>query len=181
MSRALPGFESPAAGFEAPYEMLAACHERVQRSLDLLGRVLAYIDDQGHDAQTRSAATDVLRYFDLAAPLHHQDEERHVFPQLLGQGSPSLQATVLRLQAEHRQMEALWAVVRVALLRWSKPGCTEPVDADTRASVERFRGIYQGHIEAEENLVFPAARAAMSEATQQAMGREMQARRRSAI
>jgi hemerythrin-like domain-containing protein len=178
MSRTLPGFESPAAGFEQPYEMLAACHERVQRSLDLLGRLVDYVDDKGHDAQTRSAAADVLRYFDIAAPLHHQDEEQHVFPLLLKRGNTALQTTVLRLQADHRQMEALWAVVRTALLRWSEPDCTESVAADTRASIERFRGIYGGHIEAEEGLAFPAARAAMDAATQEAMGREMQARRR---
>ena len=180
MATALPGFDSPAAGFEQPYEMLAACHERVQRSLDLLGRLVSYIDDKGHDAQTRSAASDVLRYFDIAAPLHHQDEEQHVFPQLLKQGSPTLHATVLRLQADHQQMETLWAAVRIALLRWAEPACMEPVTAETRASIERFRGIYGDHIKAEEGLVFPAARAAMSEATQAAMGAEMQARRQSA-
>lgn len=178
MGRALPGFDSPAAGFEQPYEMLAACHERVQRSLDLLGRLVDYISDKGHDAQTRSAAADVLRYFDIAAPLHHQDEELHVFPLLLEQADPSLHKAVLRLQADHRQMETLWAEVRAALRRWTEPACTESVDAPTRASIERFRGIYGGHIEAEEGLVFPAARAAMDAAAQDAMGREMQARRR---
>jgi len=177
MSRALPGFESPAAGFDAPYEMLVACHERVQRSLDLLGRLVDHISDQGHDAQTRPAAADVLRYFDIAAPLHHQDEEQHVFPLLLAQGDGPLQTTVLRLQTDHRQMEALWAEVRQALLRWTEPGCEEEIGADTRAAIARFRGIYAGHIEAEEGLVFPAAHAAMDTATLQAMGAEMQVRR----
>jgi hypothetical protein len=27
-SRALPGFSTPAVGFEAPFDMLEACHER---------------------------------------------------------------------------------------------------------------------------------------------------------
>ncbi len=178
MATALPGFDAPAVGFEAPYEMLQACHERVQRSLDLLGRLVDYISDKGHDAQTRSAAADVLRYFDLAAPLHHQDEEQHVFPLLLAQGDASLHVTVQRLQADHRQMETLWTGVREALLRWCEPGCQEVVTAETRAAIERFRGIYAGHIEAEEGLVFPAARAAMSAATLLAMGADMQARRR---
>ncbi|MEQ1660956.1 MAG: hemerythrin domain-containing protein [Hylemonella sp.] len=178
MATALPGFEAPAVGFEAPYEMLEACHERVQRSLDLLGRLLEYVEQKGHDAQTRSAATDVLRYFDLAAPLHHQDEELHVFPLLLAQGDVALRATVQRLQADHRQMEAVWAGVREALLRWSEPGCQEKVTAESLEAIIRFRGLYAGHIEAEEGLVFPAARAAMTAATQAAMGAEMQARRR---
>ena len=32
----LPGHRAPGAGFEAPFEMLDACHERVHRMLALL-------------------------------------------------------------------------------------------------------------------------------------------------
>ena len=34
----LPGMRSPGAGFDQPFEMLDACHDRVRRSLDLLRR-----------------------------------------------------------------------------------------------------------------------------------------------
>lgn len=76
------GFNAPAVGFEAPFDMLEACHERVRRSLALLNRLVTWVDEHGHDDMSRSAASDVLRYFNLAAPLHHQDEELHVFPLL---------------------------------------------------------------------------------------------------
>lgn len=79
---ALPGFGSLGVGFEQPFEMFEACHERVRRSLALLERLIVHVGAHGHDAQSRSAAADVLRYFDLAAPLHHEDEERHVFASL---------------------------------------------------------------------------------------------------
>ena len=39
-SMSLPGLHSPAAGFEAPFDLLEACHERVHRSLALLGRLI---------------------------------------------------------------------------------------------------------------------------------------------
>lgn len=178
MAQALPGFDAPAVGFEQPYDMLAACHERVQRSLDLLQRLLDYLEKNGHDAQTRSAAADVLRYFDLAAPLHHEDEERHVFPPLLAQGDTALRAAVLQLQAEHRQIETLWAAVRPTLLRWREAGATGGVDAAARDAVARFIALYAGHIETEEERVYPAARTTMDAAAQAAMGAEMQARRR---
>ena len=67
----LPGFHSPAIGFEQPFEMLSACHERVERTLALFERLVVHVRAQGHDAASRSAAADVLRYFDLAAPHHH--------------------------------------------------------------------------------------------------------------
>ena len=174
----LPGFNSPAAGFEQPYEMFAACHERVQRTLDLLDRLIAHVAQNGHDAQSRSAAADVLRYFDLAAPLHHQDEELHVFPPLLAGENAALQAVVHRLQAEHREMETLWAALRPTLLRWREPEAGDTPDAGLRAQAARFAQLYAGHIPVEETLVFPGAQAGMDAAQQTAIGQEMQARRR---
>ncbi len=180
MGTALPGFDAPAVGFEQPYEMLEACHGRVQRTLDLLGRLLDYSGERGQDAQSRSAAADVLRYFDLAAPLHHQDEEQHVFPPLLAGGDAALRAHVQQLQAEHEEMGRLWALIRAPLLRWRDGGddAGDRPDAALRAAAQRFAALYAGHIPREEQLVFPAARAAMDAATLARMGAEMQARRR---
>lgn len=177
-SSALPGFDAPAVGFEQPYLMLAACHERVQRSLDLLSRLLDYLDEKGHDAGTRSAAADVLRYFDVAAPLHHEDEEAHVFPLLLAQGDTAQRAAVQALQADHRRMSALWSRLREPLLRWSQPDSSGPVDAAVRAAVEDFGALYAAHIEVEEKQVYPATQARQSPEELGAMGRQMQARRR---
>lgn len=176
-STRFPGFTAPAVGFEQPFEMLAACHERVQRSLDLLRRLLAYIDDRGHDASTRSAAADVLRYFDIAAPLHHEDEEQHVFPPLLAHCDARVRAAVRTLQREHREMAAAWAAARPFLLAWTDSAAGGPVSAAARATLAHFAGLYAGHIEAEERLVYPAARAGMDDGQLALMGRAMQARR----
>lgn len=175
---AFPGFDTPAVGFEQPFEMLEACHERVRRSLTLLGKLLTHIDAHGHDAQTRSAAADVLRYFDIAAPLHHEDEEINVFPLLLAQGDATLRAAVQGLQADHQRMSALWSVVRESLLRWCQADGSGAVDAATHAEVKRFRTLYDSHIEIEEGLVYPAARAQLGAEELGDMSRQMQARRR---
>ena len=78
----LPGVRSPGVGFEQPFEMLDACHDRVKRSLQLLVDLRKYLQTKGCDDSARQAARDVQRYFDIAAPLHHQDEELHIFPAL---------------------------------------------------------------------------------------------------
>ena len=72
---ALPGFGAPAVGFDTPFEMLEACHERVQRTLALQERLCEHLQAKGCDASAQNAAHDVLRYFDIAAPLHHEDAE----------------------------------------------------------------------------------------------------------
>jgi hypothetical protein len=66
--------------------MLHACHDRVRRSLDLLGRVCERLVQGRVDAAVHDAAADVLRYFDRAAPQHHEDEEAACLPARAGRG-----------------------------------------------------------------------------------------------
>ena len=93
---------APSAGFDEPFEMLQACHERVERMLGLLERLAAHLLDHGAEATAQRAAVDVMRYFDVAGPAHHEDEERHLFPRLLAQGSAELQQVVGQMQHDHR-------------------------------------------------------------------------------
>ena len=61
IGNALPGHRSPAVGPEAPFDMLEACHERVQRSLQLLHKLQTYLVHTGLDTSAAQAAQDVLR------------------------------------------------------------------------------------------------------------------------
>ena len=177
---ALPAlFAAPGVGFEQPFEMLEACHDRVRRTLRLLGRLIEHVRQHGHDAQSRSAAHDVLRYFDLAAPQHHEDEERHVFPRLQASGDAALVAVVQRLRTDHERMSTLWAGLRPVLVEWSGEGAAGPVDAAMGEHAREFEALYAGHLPIEEEVAFPAARALCDAAACDGMGEEMQRRRRS--
>jgi hemerythrin-like domain-containing protein len=165
----------PAAGFDQPFEMLGACHDRVRRMLALLARLREHLRSQGADAQARQAAADVLRYFEQAAPAHHEDEERHVFPLLLREGDAAQRAVVERLRADHLAMAAQWPRVQTMLLRVAGAGAAP--DADEEAACDAFAALYAGHLPAEDGVAFPAARARMDGAAQQAMGEEMARRR----
>ena len=175
--RTLPGFDAPAVGFEQPFEMLEACHERVRASLALLERLIGHVGAHGHDTQSRSAAADVLRYFDLAAPLHHEDEERHVFAVLEHCGDAALEAATVGLRNEHTRMEAVWALLRVTLVAWAAPGASQEADALTRQRAKEFGSLYATHLRTEETLVFPAARSRMDTARLAHMSADMQRRR----
>lgn len=174
----LPGFNAPAVGFEQPFEMLEACHERVQRSLRLLERLLTHVDANGHDTSSRSAAADVLRYFDIAAPHHHEDEERHVFPVLAASHDARVREAVARLKSDHERMNALWKQLRLVLLAWrDEDPAPLPTEAD-RALVRDFARCYADHIPLEETLVYPAARPLFDAGHMAAIGEEMASRRR---
>jgi hemerythrin-like domain-containing protein len=174
---ALPGFNAPAVGFEQPFAMLEACHERVQRTLTLLQRLRAHVLEHGADVPAQQAAHDVLRYFDIAAPLHHEDEELHVFPLLLAQGTPGVAALVARLQHDHLCMTADWVAARLplqALVDGRQAGFS---DADGTA-FDRFVSRYDRHIADEEAVAYPAAKGLLAAPALQAMGSEMAARRK---
>jgi hemerythrin-like domain-containing protein len=165
---------APAAGFDRPFEMLAACHERVERSLVLLERLAEHLATHGADEAARSAARDVLRYFDLAAPHHHEDEERHVLPALRAQGQAPLAD---RLHADHAAMAQAWAHVRPALdgvVRGEAGGALAE-----RPAWRDFAALYRQHAALEDEQALPVARRATDPATERAMGQEM-ARRRGA-
>lgn len=177
MSTSFPGFDSPAVGFEQPFEMLMACHERVRRSLALLQRLLAHVEAQGHDDHSRSAAADVLRYFELAAPLHHQDEELHVFPVLARDDAAGLAEAVERLLSDHRHMETLWAALSALLRDWMRLDPALPADDLALDRVQEFTRLYAAHLQTEEGIVFPAARARMDAEQLSRMSADMQRRR----
>jgi iron-sulfur cluster repair protein YtfE (RIC family) len=167
-SRGFPGFHSPGAGFEAPFAMLEACHERVHRTLDLLVRLQAHMQGHGADDQARQAASDVLRYFDIAAPLHHQDEELHVFPLLLQSSDAETVNLVSRLQQQHSEMEQRWESVR---------GKLQGGVLLSQEEVRSFVSLYSEHIALEEQVAYPKAIERMSPAVLSSMGKEMSARR----
>lgn len=177
----LPGHLSPSAGFDAPFDMLTACHERVIRTLALLERLRQHMDKVGIDADAVDAAKDVMRYFDIAAPRHHEDEELHVFPALLAANDSSLHEIVIKLQQDHKNMECAWTRARKVL--------EMVTDADQQIDNSRLSGadqsalrafcdLYDQHIETEESLVYPAAIQRLSSEALQVMGEDMMMRRR---
>lgn len=164
----------PGAGFEEPFEMLEACHQRVHRMLGLLQRLASHLRESGADANAQQAARDVMRYFDLAAPAHHEDEERHVLPRLRQSGLAGLAD---RLHDEHTRMAATWAGVRVDLGRVAEGGW-QAADLDAAAARwQAMAALYTAHIEAEESAAYPAVRDLADAVALRAMGDEMSRRR----
>lgn len=164
----------PASGFDQPFEMLVACHERVQRTLALLLRLGAHLQRHGADAQAAEAARTVMRYFDVAGPAHHEDEERQVLPWLAAHGHAPLAE---RLHAEHARMVADWAGVRAELAEVAAGRWDRGEAAATLARWDAFARLYAAHIEAEETWAYPPVAGTLDASALDAMGREMAARR----
>jgi hemerythrin-like domain-containing protein len=174
-----PGHHGPGAGFEAPFEMLDACHERVERMLALIRRLQEHLQKTGCDDSARQAARDVMRYFDLAAPRHHEDEERHVFPPLMAGPNAAVKALVLRLIQDHRQMELAWTDARSVLQTVADHG-DAPWPGLTvwhQVKLNDFARLHRQHVDDEGNVVYPAARGVLKSGALAAMSEDMMVRR----
>jgi hemerythrin-like domain-containing protein len=136
-----------------PLELLLACHDKVLRFTSLLRRLGAHIQRHGPDHQAAEAAQSILRYFDNAAPLHHQDEEEDLFPALRVLGHAQVDATLTYLLMEHDQLESLWRDrVRPWLLAIVARQAV-PLLGDVQLFAER----YEQHVALENNQLYPHA------------------------
>ncbi len=177
MSIDLPGHSAPSAGFEAPLEMLLACHYRIECQCATLRRLVSHLAAQGADVEARTAAAAVLRYFETSAQQQHTDEEENLFPALIesmaGSDAVCLRALTDRLTADHRALDAHWQRVRIALVRVvAGDGASLP-----GSDVDALAGLYAQHIEREERELLPMAARLLSDDALQQIGRAMRERR----
>ncbi len=172
-----PGHVSPKASFDDPIAMLFECHNRVRVSLDLLQKINVHLKTKGRNTHTAHAAADVLRYFDIAAPLHHQDEELHVFPHLRESHVVAIQTYVARVQEEHRQMDDQWLKLRTFLLEVANEEISAKWSQTFEQKVLSFQAMYKEHMDIEEQLLLPALLMRVTPEELESMGFEMQQRR----
>ena len=147
----------PAPDFDQPVAVLKHCHGRIRKQLATLEKLLAHLPEHGADEQARQAATAVLKYFDKAAHLHHEDEEQDLLPMLLavaqGEDAATLQALAPMILQEHKEMDGMWQDLHEQLTAIADGSGTQL----SASIVRRFVQSYQGHMEREEGIVAPMA------------------------
>ncbi|TCS36208.1 hemerythrin-like domain-containing protein [Paucimonas lemoignei] len=166
-----------APGFDRPIEVLAHCHSRIRKQLATLKKLVAYLPSHGADVDAQQAAHAVLRYFNDAAQLHHEDEEDNLLPQLemtaSGTDADQLQAILPRLLDEHRKMASLWPVLDRQLSTIASGQSAQLSETD----VAQFAQLYEAHMQMEESVIAPMAKRLFSDGQMQELGDAMRARR----
>ncbi len=145
--------------------LLLACHDKVRRFANLLLRLQQHAAAQGRDAQAQDAARSVLRYFEVAAPLHHADEDEDLYPALMALGDADATARIQALSAEHSELNALWQQLAPWLRHLAADvdvASTSDAEgarmaADASATASDFAARYLAHAEAEERELYPLA------------------------
>ncbi|MEP7183216.1 MAG: hemerythrin domain-containing protein [Betaproteobacteria bacterium] len=162
-----------APSFDDPLGMLSACHGRIDRQLATLERLQRHLPEHGCDTDARVAARAILKYFDTAAPNHHEDEEASVFPRLIVALPDAAARLVADLAKDHAQLATNWRRLRpmLAAIAAGQRANLSP------AQVAAVRAAYDAHIDKEETELIPLAAEVFDAATLKAIGEEMAARR----
>ncbi|MFC5551826.1 pyridoxamine 5'-phosphate oxidase [Massilia aerilata] len=171
-----------APDFDQPVAVLKHCHGRIRKQLATLEKLLAHLplhraEDGGADQQARQAASAVLRYFEKAAHLHHDDEEQDLIPMLRavarGEDAATLQALAPVILQDHKDMDAMWQDLHEQLAAIAD-GSGAQLSGST---VQRFSQRYLNHMEREESTMAPMALRLFDAQQMKQLGEAMRRRR----
>jgi iron-sulfur cluster repair protein YtfE (RIC family) len=159
-----------------PAEMLLECHDRIRQAMRG-ARGLAEV--AAADPAVAPTAAAVHRYFQVALPLHSQDEDNSLAPRLFSAGIPDDLADAVR--AMHAQHTEIDAVLERLLPLWGRlavePDALDAVRGDLAADTARLDALWDVHLALEEGFIFPRVGAELDEQARAEIAEEMRARR----
>ncbi len=161
------------------FDVLDVCHRHTLVALGRLAALVSALRRGAIDADARALAREVHAHFEGSARLHHEDEERHVFPALLERGDADTVHAVQRLRQDHRWLEQDWREIgpRLDAIACGQSG----LDLDAlHDAVQVFTALSHDHIALEEAYIYPQVRHRLPERAQRDMAREMRERRAAA-
>ncbi|UOO82729.1 hemerythrin domain-containing protein [Uruburuella testudinis] len=140
-------FDTRSVTFAEPIDMLYACHGKVRRFCEQVKLLPDYINKHGRNDIVLQTIRQISQYFNVAAPLHHEDEEQDYFPLLL-QYAPEAQPDINELLRQHESLHANWTAVETEFDKLRNHPDYRP---DT-AILKRFTAGYDAHLAIEEPL-----------------------------
>lgn len=162
------------ATWQEPIEMLYACHDKVRRFCHQLSLLPGYLEKNGVNQAVLNDVKIILQYFNQAAPLHHEDEEKDFFPALMA-NVPETRGKVKELERQHEALHESWHLLSeqlTALMERKR----DDVDVEL---IQRFITAYDNHLAIEEPL-FEQGKAHLSTQELADMGKIMSDRRHKA-
>ncbi len=127
------------------FEFLDSTHRDIQQRLRTLHRLVEAIESSGLNAANRELAREVLDFFNGEARQHHLDEEKHIFPALLGSQDAAIVQAAEHLRQDHGWLEENWLQMAPSLEAaasgnlWFDP-------QELHHALEVFEALYLDHI-----------------------------------
>ncbi|WP_198263670.1 hemerythrin domain-containing protein [sulfur-oxidizing endosymbiont of Gigantopelta aegis] len=164
--------------FEHPLTLLLSCHDKVKHFSSALVTLSLALKKEGWNEQLVASSDQIRRYFNVAAPEHHLDEEEHLFPAIIALDpelkkpqSLAIVQLIHRLIKEHVESDSLWESLDGLLAERSNDFARlGKLSAD-------FKREMHTHADIENEQIFPYAKANMSDEILKAIGLSIAKRR----
>lgn len=163
--------------FNRPIDALEICHENILKRMETLASLARTVIAEGPAALANHVEVwrEVFAFIEHNVGNHTRDEDEGLFPMLAG----TMTHDIAALDAEHRAAEEIERTLSSEFHDLLGRGDDAPGDA-LRIFAERGLALavmYRRHIEHENTLVFPAARAALDAGQLEALGAIMRRHR----
>ncbi|MDX2503695.1 MAG: hemerythrin domain-containing protein [Gammaproteobacteria bacterium] len=170
--------QNDSAAFERPLDLLSSCHEKILHFSSALLKLSTTLKCEGWSGNLVTSAEQISRYFNIAGPEHHKDEEMHLFPAIIALDpeftkpeTAELVQLINRLIKEHVESDVLWASLNSMLQE----------KTEDFANLYRLAGQFEAemrrHVIIENEQIFPFAKAHISATEFKKMGAAIAQRR----
>jgi hemerythrin superfamily protein len=164
--------------FEQPIQLLLSCHEKIVHFSSALHQLTLTLNHQGWNKALLSSSEQIRRYFNIAVPEHHLDEENHLFPAIMAidpeckqQKSLEIIQLLNELIKQHVESDTLWSTLDHLLDTQS----TDFLTIEKLAS--RFKKEIHQHAHIENEHIFPYAQQHLSDSQLHLIGKNIAQRR----
>jgi iron-sulfur cluster repair protein YtfE (RIC family) len=162
---------------ETAVDLLVGCHDRIRHFTAVVSK-LAHAEGTALP-EISTAAQSAYRYFSISLPLHEADEEESLRPRLHGVGDTRVTGALDAMTHQHHAIDDLVErMLPLLTLVSSNPGKLPEVHGELCTIAKALGEAFQGHLDLEENILFPAIESELSADSQSGMLREMQQRRK---
>lgn len=153
-----------------PFAALDACHQNIQKNLDRLQLLIGQIEKGALTEDSRRSALEIANFFTTEARQHHAEEEEDMFPGMLKRGNAERVAQIRSLIEDHFWIEKyshdlmpMLAALGASSESSESGKPAEPVDsAAMLKTAQLFHALCCRHIEFEETMIYPQAKARMA-------------------
>jgi hemerythrin-like domain-containing protein len=162
---------------EGAVRLLLGCHDRIRHFTEMADRLASNPHSPAGDRQ--EAARAVLRYYEMALPLHEADENESIYPRLQKRLPPGELAEANQAMIDqHTQIDALIAqLLPVWRTIGEDPAEQERLSPHLQENVHRLQQLWTTHLRLEEEVVVPAMLHFLLPQDLGAIEHEMRARR----
>jgi hemerythrin-like domain-containing protein len=177
LNQIAPAANTPKSANDELNDLLLGCHQRI-RHFTAVASKLAHAQG-ATPREIQDAAEAVYRYYAVSLPLHEADEEDSLRPRLSSVADPKMQHALAAMHDQHMAIDDLLErLLPLLRLVGNNPDVLADAGGEMCSIAGALTEMFNAHLQMEEEVIFPAVGATLTEQDRAELLREMRDRRK---